>query len=210
MNGKTHRFMTKIASAKCNFTTFKLKQDELELLLKYSVMPDEDEGDELYKYHFYNPATGLNYKGEKDSAVLRIRDHFEKALSYKTERNKTNYLQELGRSIHFLQDICTPVHTYYEDSFDAVVRVKQHMDFENYCDMLHNKIDPEQYYAEFVIKNPLSLKDLGKAYAIQSNYDFYKLDTTVQGSPEYITVAVNSIKRGIMAGLSLIERAERY
>ncbi len=41
---------------------------------------------------------------------------------------------ELGRSLHYLEDVCTPVHVQYEDSSDAVFKLPIHVEFEREFD----------------------------------------------------------------------------
>lgn len=96
-------------------------------LLEACVLPDEDENQNGYSCHFYNPVTGKCYRGTEDSARNRFIWHL---ASYLMSGSK----EELGRSIHFLEDMCTPVHTQYEDVTDATIRLKLHMQFEQQFD----------------------------------------------------------------------------
>jgi hypothetical protein len=91
------------------------------------VLPDEDENQNGYSCHFYNPVTGKCYLGTEDSAKNRFIWHL---CNYLITKKK----EELGRAIHFLEDMCTPVHTQYEDASDAVIQLKKHVEFEKELD----------------------------------------------------------------------------
>lgn len=93
----------------------------------HSVLPDKDENQNGFVCHFYNPVTNSNYQDSEDSAKSRCIAHLGKYLM-------TKNLGELGRSIHFLEDICTPVHTQYEDATDAIIRGALHLEFEKDLD----------------------------------------------------------------------------
>ncbi len=79
-----------------------------EWLIIYSEMPDNDESQGGYKHHFYNATTERNYMGEKDSALMRFKNHFNKAVQYYCGGIIELAFQELGRSIHFMEDLNTP------------------------------------------------------------------------------------------------------
>lgn len=81
------------------------------------VKPDIDECEDSYARHFYHSVTSND-----DSAK-------NKCIYYFCEFLANNDFDELSRSLHFLEDVCTPVHTQYEDKFDAVYRLKLHVNF---------------------------------------------------------------------------------
>ncbi len=115
------------------------KKDEKEykeLFVTYSTQPDRDETQGIYKYHFYNPITETNFMNEKESALKRSKEHFEKAVSNYKIGDKNMAYQELGRSVHFMEDMNTPVHTAYELPSDSVKKLQLHVDFEKVCDRL--------------------------------------------------------------------------
>lgn len=115
MNGFSHNFITKNSFA-----------DNQELLYG-AVQPDIDECEDAFSHHFYNPVTLKDFYGSDDTAKNRSIWHFCEFLI-------TGSFEQLGRSLHFLEDICTPVHTQYEDYFDAVYRLKLHTNFEKKLD----------------------------------------------------------------------------
>lgn len=96
-------------------------------ILSGCVLPDIDEKSQGYAYHFYNPITNTNYLGSENHAKARVITHFARFILTK------NWV-EFGRAIHFLEDICTPVHTQYEDSSDAVFKLPLHVEFEREFD----------------------------------------------------------------------------
>lgn len=115
MNCFSHKFFT----ALCFDQDFELADA--------CVLPDEDENQNGYSCHFYNPVTGKCYLGTEDSAKNRFIWHL---CNYLMTKKK----EELGRAIHFLEDMCTPVHTQYEDASDAVIQLKKHVEFEKRLD----------------------------------------------------------------------------
>lgn len=96
-------------------------------LIDSCILPDEDEAQNGFSCHFYNPVTTKCYRGTEDSAKNRFIWHLSNYLI-------THQNESLGRAIHYLEDICTPVHTQYEDSFDAAIRLSLHAKFEKELD----------------------------------------------------------------------------
>lgn len=102
-------------------------KNDFNKIIEGSVLPDKDESQNGFVCHFYNPITNSNYQDSEDSAKARCIAHLGNYLL-------TKNLEELGRSIHFLEDICTPVHVQYEDSTDAIIRGSLHLEFEKNLD----------------------------------------------------------------------------
>lgn len=100
-------------------------------VIKGCTRPDVDETQNAFDCHFYNPVTRKSYKGSEDSAKNRFFWHLSEHL-------QSGSMMELGRAIHFIEDICTPVHTQYEDSFDSVLRLNLHVNFEKKLDEFLN------------------------------------------------------------------------
>lgn len=163
MESKTHEYITKTAINTLN-TSYFLKHEVL--LIEYCKKPDEDETDGAYRYHFYNPVTRQNFAGGKDSALTRAISHYNNGV-------KNKDMQELGRCLHFVQDLCTPVHVYYEDTGDAVFNLSYHVKFEDMC----NDIIKKEWLLEdneYMIKNSLyytnnRLKALLKGIALKTS-----------------------------------------
>ena len=167
MNCVSHDYITKYAIGISNLN---LSQSQIDALRVYCIKPDEDEAEGAFKNHFYNPATNLNFRGERSSALTKFEEHY-------LNSDKGRNIEHLGRAIHFLEDLCCPVHTYYEDLFDSVYRLNQHVDFENTCDKIIHDINPlmiaidkDYYYIN-------SLKTIGKSCAMKASKLFHELDT---------------------------------
>lgn len=147
----------------------------------YSLKPDEDEIYGGYKYHFYNFITEKNFMNEKDSALNRLDMHFNNAVNeYKNKNSKLAY-QELGRAIHFLEDLNTPVHVVYQLSYEAVSKFPLHVRFEKKCDEVCKQISIKEKF-EDVSLNKLeyyeanSLETIGQASSILSENNFFGLE----------------------------------
>lgn len=205
MNTKTHKYITRIAMHLCNLSNKKGYED----LIKFSAIPDEDENEGAYKNHFYNPATRRNFKGERMSALKKVMIHYRMATN-SASKSEASRIEHLGRAIHFLEDICTPVHTYYEDVFDATTRIRQHVSFESYCDKVCDKFDYNEYLENFggvilpveaYICN--SLKELCKYNAMIASKNFNVYDSNSKLVKE---IASESILYGILAVTGLITR----
>lgn len=97
-------------------------------LIDSCILPDEDEAQNGFSCHFYNPVTKKCFLGTEDSAKNRFIWHLSNYLHTKKK-------ESLGRAIHFLEDICTPVHTQYEDAIDAAIRLNLHINFEKALDL---------------------------------------------------------------------------
>lgn len=115
MNYYSHKYFTALCFG-----------DNLEII-DSCTLPDEDETKNDYSCHFYNPVTQKCFRGTEDSAKNRFIWHLSNYLI-------DNKSESLGRAIHYLEDICTPVHSQYEDFFDAAIRLKLHIDFEKQFD----------------------------------------------------------------------------
>lgn len=115
MNSYSHKFFTTLCFG-----------NDIDLI-ESCVLPDEDEAQDGFSCHFYNPVTRKCYLGTEDSAKNRFIWHLSDYLI-------TQSKESLGRAIHFLEDLCTPVHTQYEDAVDAAIRLKLHTSFEKKLD----------------------------------------------------------------------------
>lgn len=107
------------------FTSYCFENDKI--LKETCILPDKDENDYGYSSHFFNPVTYKCYLNSEDSARNRFIWHLSNYLISKEK-------ESLGRAIHFLEDICTPVHTQYEDPLDAAIKLNIHIDFEKQLD----------------------------------------------------------------------------
>ena len=180
-NAYTHRFVTKSGLEVITKFNNDLSDSNEELLFDskeknfwetveaYSLKPDEDEIYGGYKYHFYNFISEKNFMNEKDSALHRLDMHFNNAVNEYKGKNYTLAYQELGRAIHFLEDLNTPVHTVYQLSYEAVYKFPLHVKFEKKCDEVCKEIS---------IKDKLSDVSLDKLKYYETN----SLETIAQSS----------------------------
>ena len=101
--------------------------------------------------------------------------------------------------------MCTPVHTYYEDTFDAVTRLSQHTHFENYVDNLIKKSNFQIVTIDEITKGMLlnnNLKTFAKYSAMQASEDFYFLDPNEQKG--ILSIAIDSVNNGIIATCAVL------
>ena len=177
MNTYTHKLITEQA---INDIILEIGGTELinespkQIIIKGALAPDEDETDGTFKYHFYNPATRKNFKGERISALTQCITHFGYALELYSINLKKS-LDELGRAVHYIEDLNTPVHTFYEDTFDAVTKAPLHLYFEEQCE---KELKTLEFPKHEVITNYslglaiTALKDVCKYSAMQANLNF--------------------------------------
>ena len=98
-------------------------------VLEGSDLPDEDETDNLFAGHFYDPDTGLNYKGTTDTAKSRFLTHFNNAVATYQAGNYALAFEKLGRAIHYLEDLNAPHHAANLKAFTS-----NHISFEEQID----------------------------------------------------------------------------
>ena len=98
-------------------------------VLEGSDLPDEDETDNLFAGHFYDPDTGLNYKGTTDTAKSRFLAHFNNAVAAYQAGNYALAFEKLGRAIHYLEDLNAPHHVA-----NLVAGLSNHTSFEQEID----------------------------------------------------------------------------
>ena len=141
--------------------------DDDKILKETCILPDKDENDYGYSSHFFNPVTYKCYLNSEDSARNRFIWHLS---NYLIKNNK----ESLGRAIHFLEDICTPVHTQYEDPVDAALKLNLHINFEKQLDKyLESHIEFKQYIMfntiSELLKNILeSKKIIAKQFSLKN------------------------------------------
>lgn len=144
MDSLTHIFVTEQA---VKLTKIKALEDNIKDLTKWATQPDKDDTSGAYLYHFYNPATGKNFHGGNITALSRMLMYYKQAkvsINNNQGDNTCEYIESLGRCLHFLQDLNTPVHTFYEDSLDATSKLSKHLFFEKYCNKISELKDEGQ------------------------------------------------------------------
>ena len=98
-----------------------------------SVKPDLDETDDAYAWHFYGE-DGTNWKHGNVTAYTKFIEHYNNAVDMYDESNNMDVwdsMLELGRALHYLQDLNTPHH-----ASNAVAYVTNHLDFESLAESL--------------------------------------------------------------------------
>lgn len=197
-NGYTHKYVTR--SGLENISKFYVEKKESsiksdkcywETIIEYSVKPDEDEIEGAYKYHFYNFLTGENFSNEKDSALTRMISHFENAVKAYKNKNKKESFQELGRSIHFMEDLNTPVHTVYSSFKDAILKFPMHVMFEKKCDEICDNIKSDVIQKNMDYYEMNSLDTIGKSSSVLSENNFYGLEGS--NGDFFYKIATNAI-----------------
>lgn len=179
-DGPTHKYVTEksletLSGMKKECGDFYTNEAKSEIA-KYCVMPDEDENEGLFKDHFYNIATGRNFMGEKMSALLKFKNHYNQAVVNYKAGKKLKCWEELGRAIHFLEDLITPVHGGYDCPMDAVNKLPMHVDFEKKCVVIQNEYVAEisSDFIRYFVDN--SLDEIGKMCSRIANDNFYALE----------------------------------
>lgn len=114
-----------------------------------SGLPDVDEKNLGFAGHFYDPdiGCGINifYKNAKDNVI----EHYDAAYQtlrvnpYMLTDSETFFtvLEELGRALHYIQDVCEPHH-----AANIIAGVSTHMTFESYVDGLLDNFLPDSIH----------------------------------------------------------------
>lgn len=91
-----------------------------------SVMPDFDENDSAYAWHFYGQ-NGKNYLFGDVTAYTKCIEHYNNAVQlYKSGyRYRSSAMEELGRALHYLQDANVPHHV-----MNKIAVITNHQEFE--------------------------------------------------------------------------------
>lgn len=144
-------------------------------LYEYCVRPDFDENNGIFKWHFYNPATEKNFMGETTSALTKFRDHYDEAVkAYKVGQEKKSW-EELGRSLHFLEDINTPVHTNSQKLSDAISQLLFHTNFEKLCTEVQEDYCAEMTRGQMMYYLYNSTTQIAKSSANLANDNYYAM-----------------------------------
>jgi hypothetical protein len=164
--------------------------------IESSILPDQDENQNGYVHHFYNPVTGLNYANGRDNALNRALLHFAKAnFAVAEDKHLTCNFEELGRAIHFITDICTPVHTGYEDAvFDTWFRGPEHLKLEAKIDEIapnHKTKECTEY-----LEDCYSPHEIMQTAAIKSNELYWKY---IENNTPIVKIALDSLDLAVEA-----------
>lgn len=97
-------------------------------IVKGSVLPDKDETTDLYAGHFYGE-NGKNYLGGDMTAYWNFNRHYNQAVSLFKNGSTSAALVELGRALHYINDIAMPHH-----AMNKVAGLSRHTQFEDYVE----------------------------------------------------------------------------
>lgn len=172
------------------FSEFYTEEDRAQIMT-FCTKPDEDEVDGAFMYHFYNPATEQNFMGGDDSALARCKMHYNNAVTYFKAGDRLAAMEALGRSLHYLEDLNTPVHTNNQDVFDSAFNLPFHVGFEDRCKEIQSGVTSSLLRNEFRYYELNTVENIGKSCAYLANDNFYALYEEIL--PRDV-VAVNSIK----------------
>lgn len=153
-------------------------------IARYSDYPDAEK--EKYNLpqdcHFYYPPTGKNIDGKADiynadgsintpyTAKGRFIYHYYNAKTSYINGDFEEAKRQLGRSMHYLADLCTPVHTGYTGWFDSANWIFGHTNFENYAKQHHDLANFTPSYTYLNLQN-YNLNDIANVVAWNSfNY----------------------------------------
>lgn len=100
------------------------KENWIQKIKDASVRPDEDKDENdggSYSGHFYSPEYDVDTINS-DKAFKRMVERFVVSIKYAEAGDKDNAIEYLGRSLHYLQDMCCPVHMWgYEFNGNKIV-----------------------------------------------------------------------------------------
>lgn len=164
--------------------------DVIETLMTYSKKPDEDETDGINMWHFYNPNTGKNFNGGSVTALSKFTSHYNNAVSYYNDGQEDDAWESLGRALHYLGDLNTPVHTNNQSLADAGTGLRSHISFEAKCEEIKEDYEVTMSSGSYRYYQNNTVTNIGKACAnmASDNFNAMKNQTsTVE------TVAGNSI-----------------
>lgn len=188
-NPQTHRFITSqgiliLKKDKGDVVDKLYEENGAQIIMDYSVKPDFDENDGGigvlggFRGHYYDPSTAKNFMGEKDNtANTRFCDHYNKAVSYYKNGDKEQAWQELGRALHYLQDLSSPHHAGNLPNLKGPKgNTLTHADYEAWVDRHNLKYTvesaPKETY-DYVQKN--TTWQIGHEMAVNAKANLYRV-----------------------------------
>ncbi len=152
------------------------------LLAAGSGLPDIDETDWGFAAHFYDPDSGKNFLGQDDpTAKTRTASHYNIAYNILSSNFHMDLLsddfarvmEELGRALHYLQDLCVPHH-----ASNKIAVLTNHSDFEEYV-----KITMEGY-----LENPPATVCYYHATALNNSVGYLAHCAATIAKPKYESI----------------------
>ena len=135
-NIKTHKKITEYAIKNSDIN---LKNHHEKILINASKQPDIDETQLHSSSHFcfaipenLKPKRSLSFMdfSGRNNALAKFTKHINKAQKALSKDKKHKSLDELGRALHFLQDMCVPLHTEKGSIISKFRDSKMHLDYE--------------------------------------------------------------------------------
>lgn len=106
-------------------------------LIRGSILPDVDETSGiLFTWHFYGP-NGKSWNGSDITAYTKCIEHYNDAVDLYCTGATVSAMEELGRALHYLQDVNVPHHAM---NVTAVHPNNNHTAFEDEVE------DSKEYY----------------------------------------------------------------
>lgn len=165
-------------------------EDVISTLMTYSKKPDEDETDGFNKWHFYNPNTGKNFEGGTVTALSKFTSHYNNAVTHYNAGREDDAWESLGRALHYLGDLNTPVHTNNQSLADAGTGLLSHISFEATCEDIKEDYEVTMTSGSYRYYQNNTITIIAKASANMANDNFNALRNQTSSSE---TVAGNAI-----------------
>ena len=125
--GTTHQRVTEEATHQVKTTLPRSN------ILSGCIYPDQMENGNLYSGHFYDPLFDF-VRPSEDNALTRMEAHFRLAQEAYSRSDTSMAGFELGQALHYIQDMCCPVHTWGYNFSKAPMRVLMHRAYEDAVD----------------------------------------------------------------------------
>lgn len=139
--GETHIILTREACAHTGMLEklFNSEWEQINMhkkLLGACVSPDEKEVGFAFHDHFWDSHIEMDkikYGYEKDNAMFRMLEHYRNGIElWKKVDNKEGAIEELGKTLHYMQDICCNAHK--QSWIKNLFKLPSHLMYENYMD----------------------------------------------------------------------------
>ena len=128
----THNFMSRKALSCNNLLT----PEEVIYVGKHSMDPDlmKEETVDRCSRHFYDvmcedPSFGM-INDDLNNAFSGFLNHNELATNAYKKGDRKGFLTEIARSVHYLQDVSTPMHVEHGNYLHKLFRLPMHIQFE--------------------------------------------------------------------------------
>lgn len=156
--------------------------EDIEILMKYSELPDLIERGICFENHFYNPYTNSTFTGPLSITAKHEFIYYYNLATVDPFHNSA--IMDLGMALHFIQDVNEPHHAA---NITAVDKGSTHSEFEEYVS-LHKERISEKYYRIGINESVLS-SDPGSLLHMSAKYSYaYALDANKPKVDPNITV----------------------